>query len=39
MITAERKPLAEIIDSIDDCRRVLLVGCNECVTVLSLIHI
>lgn len=33
MITAERKPLAEIIDSIDDCRRILLVGCNECVTV------
>ena len=33
MITAERKPLAEIIDSIDNCRRILLVGCNECVTV------
>jgi len=35
MITAERKPLAEIIDSIDNCRRILLVGCNECVTVCS----
>ncbi|MFO7646364.1 MAG: hypothetical protein R6W95_18435, partial [Desulfosarcina sp.] len=33
MITAERKPLAEVIDYIDDCRRILLVGCNECVTV------
>ena len=33
MITAERKPLAEIVDSIDSCRRILLVGCNECVTV------
>lgn len=33
MITAERKPLAEIIDGIQDCRRILLVGCNECVTV------
>jgi ferredoxin len=33
MITAERKPLAEVIDYINDCRRILLVGCNECVTV------
>ena len=33
MITAERKPLAEIISSIEDCRRILLLGCNECVTV------
>lgn len=33
MITAERKPLAEIVDGIKDCRRILLVGCNECVTV------
>lgn len=33
MITAERKPLAEIIDSIDAYKRILLVGCNECVTV------
>ena len=33
MITAERKPLAEIISHIEDCRRILLLGCNECVTV------
>jgi ferredoxin len=33
MITAERKPLAEIIDCIGSNRRILLVGCNECVTV------
>jgi hypothetical protein len=33
MITAERKPLPEIISSIEDCRRILLLGCNECVTV------
>ena len=33
MITAERKPLEEIIQPIDKCRRILLVGCNECVTV------
>ena len=33
MITAERKPLAEIISRIEDCRRILLLGCNECVTV------
>jgi ferredoxin len=33
MITAERKPLSEIISRIEDCRRILLLGCNECVTV------
>ena len=33
MITAERKPMDEIMDSIDGCSRILLVGCNECVTV------
>jgi ferredoxin len=33
MITAERKPLDEIMESIDGCGRILLVGCNECVTV------
>jgi ferredoxin len=35
MITAERKPLQEIIQSISPCRSILLVGCNECVTVCS----
>ena len=33
MITAERKPLEEIIDSVKPYQRILLVGCNECVTV------
>lgn len=33
MITAERKPLEEIIEPIKQCNRILLVGCNECVTV------
>ncbi|MFZ7112953.1 MAG: methylenetetrahydrofolate reductase C-terminal domain-containing protein [Desulfatiglandales bacterium] len=33
MITAERKPVEEIIGFIEPYRRILLVGCNECVTV------
>ena len=33
MITAERKPIEEIIDYIKSYKRILLVGCNECVTV------
>ena len=33
MITAERKPIEEIIGFIEPYRRILLVGCNECVTV------
>jgi len=33
MITAERKPLEEIIASVSPFRKILLVGCNECVTV------
>jgi ferredoxin len=33
MITAERKPLEEIIKFIKPYRRILLAGCNECVTV------
>ena len=33
MITAERKPLEELIEYIRPFRRLLLVGCNECVTV------
>jgi hypothetical protein len=35
MITAERKPLEEIISCIEPYQRILLVGCNECVTVCS----
>ena len=33
MITAERKPIEEIIGYINPYKRILLVGCNECVTV------
>jgi len=33
MITAEQKPLNEIIEYITPYDRILLVGCNECVTV------
>jgi ferredoxin len=33
MITAERKPIEEIIEYVSPYRRILLVGCNECVTV------
>lgn len=33
MITAERKPMEEIIEYVNPYRRILLVGCNECVTV------
>lgn len=33
MITAEQKPLKEIINYISPYSRILLVGCNECVTV------
>ncbi|MEJ2095593.1 MAG: methylenetetrahydrofolate reductase C-terminal domain-containing protein [Deltaproteobacteria bacterium] len=33
MITAERKPMEEILEYLKPYRRILLVGCNECVTV------
>jgi ferredoxin len=33
MIVADRKPLKEILEMIQDCRRVLIVGCKGCVTV------
>ncbi len=35
MITAERKPMEELINFVSPYRRILLVGCNECVTVCS----
>ena len=35
MITAERKPMDEIIAYVESQQRILLVGCNECVTVCS----
>lgn len=33
MITAVRKPMEEIIECVSPFQRILLVGCNECVTV------
>lgn len=33
MITAERKPLEEIMDYVAPYDKILLLGCNECVTV------
>ena len=35
MITAERKPMEELIECLQPYHRILLVGCNECVTVCS----
>ena len=33
MIVADKKPIEEIIESIKDHKQVLILGCNECVTV------
>lgn len=33
MITAERKPMEELVECVRPYSRILLVGCNECVTV------
>ncbi len=33
MIVASKKPIEEVIDYIKDCNKVLIAGCNECVTV------
>ncbi|MDY6879896.1 MAG: methylenetetrahydrofolate reductase C-terminal domain-containing protein [Thermodesulfobacteriota bacterium] len=33
MIVAERKPVEEIIESIQGSQKILIAGCNECVTV------
>ncbi|NLI81208.1 MAG: hypothetical protein GX443_05900 [Deltaproteobacteria bacterium] len=33
MITAERKPLSELVECVRPYGRILLLGCNECVTV------
>ncbi|MCK5163832.1 MAG: hypothetical protein KAQ72_08950, partial [Desulfobacula sp.] len=33
MIIAEKKPIEEIIDEVKDYNRILILGCNECVTV------
>ena len=35
MITAERKPMEELIECLRPYHRILLVGCNKCVTVCS----
>jgi ferredoxin len=33
MIIADKKPMEEIIENIKDFKRILIFGCNECVTV------
>jgi ferredoxin len=33
MIVADKKPIEEIIDQVKDLRSLLVLGCNECVTV------
>jgi ferredoxin len=33
MIVAERKPIEEIVGFVQHCKKILIVGCNECVTV------
>jgi ferredoxin len=33
MIVAERKPIEEIMEFIRGCKKILVLGCNECVTV------
>jgi ferredoxin len=33
MIVAKRKPIEEIIEEIKGCSKILVAGCNECVTV------
>ena len=33
MIDADKKPMEEIIESVKDYRNILVLGCNECVTV------
>ncbi|MHC4160030.1 MAG: methylenetetrahydrofolate reductase C-terminal domain-containing protein [Planctomycetota bacterium] len=33
MIVADRKPFEEILNSIKECKKIMLMGCGECVTV------
>ena len=33
MIVADKKPIEEIIETVKDCKTLLILGCNECVTV------
>jgi len=35
MIVADRKPLAEILDMVKDCKKILVLACRGCVTVCS----
>lgn len=35
MIVAERKPMAEIIEMVQDCKKILVLACRGCVTVCS----
>jgi len=35
MIVAERKPLAEILDMVRDCKKILVLACRGCVSVCS----
>ena len=33
MIVADKKPIEEIIENVKDFQKILVLGCNECVTV------
>ncbi|MDM8525214.1 methylenetetrahydrofolate reductase C-terminal domain-containing protein [Desulfococcaceae bacterium HSG8] len=33
MIVADKKPIEEIVEEVKDCDNILILGCNECVTV------
>ena len=33
MIVADRKPITELLDMIEDCNKILILGCKGCVTV------
>ena len=33
MIIADRKPISEILEMIEDCKKIMLIGCKGCVTV------